>query len=199
MFPDFPNQKKRLLARLIREAQAQASLDSPLLRNVRRFTQHEGRINELTRDDLSKDTIDFSPLTVELTLSHDEMRVYDPSLVVKKLTEMATSFASQQERRMLEEVARAADSVGNVVDARGDELQPGHLLDILKKIRVDFDPLTGRPELPTLVLHPAMAAAVRKKSEEWSKDAELSAAYDKVIEAKREEWRARENSRKLVD
>lgn len=100
---------------------------------------------------------------------------------------------------MLEVAREAADSVGNAVHT-GGELTPDKFLEVFRRIEMDFDPETLEPAPGFVwVMHPETAATVVPKIKEWEKDPEFNAQYSAIINTKREEWRDREASRKLVD
>ena len=111
---------------------------------------------------------------------------------------MVEEIAQKQTEMLLAGASRAAESVGNTVNV-GGSLQPEHFLDMLRKIRMDFDRTTGEPRYPSLVVHPSQLPAIQAKMTEWDADPRLVEEKRKIIEAKREEWRAREDNRKLVD
>ena len=59
MFPDFPEVKAHFRGALIRWMQHQVPQIAPLLGEVGRFSQHEGRRGQLVREDLSTETLEY--------------------------------------------------------------------------------------------------------------------------------------------
>jgi hypothetical protein len=199
MLPEFPELKRklnRLLARMLRE---QLPLVAPLLEDISTFTQHEGKRGELTRADSSTDSTDFEIARIGVEISKDDMRVFSPEKIRRRIRDFAEQLAEHQSRLMLTRVGEAAAAVGNSVDAKG-ELKPEHLLDAMRSIHVDFDPETLKPK-PGLkfVLHPDTAAKLMPKVKEWEQDPAIIAELQKIEDHQREEWRAREARRTLVD
>ncbi len=113
---------------------------------------------------------------------------------------VAEDFGNDQSKRLFEVVKQAADEVGNVVDGRGEEPSPEKMLDLFRRVDMDFDPVTLQPKPGlTLVMHPDMAAKMVPKMKEWENDPDFNAEHGRIIDQKREEWRAREARRKLAD
>jgi hypothetical protein len=200
MLPDYGNVKARLQRDLLRWAQAQIPVAAPILKGIARFRQHEGRIGRLTRVDQSESNIDYGRSESEFSLTREEMRTFDVAAIQTKLVKVAEDIGREQAERLFEAVKDAADEVGNVVDGRGEELSPEKLLDMLRRVDMDFDPVTEQPT-PGMkfVFHPEMAAKLQSKLTEWNNDPHIAAEHKHIIDSKREEWRAREARRKLAD
>lgn len=76
-------------------------------------------------------------------------------------------------------------------------LSAEQILETLTQIQIDFRP-DGTPILPDIHIHPDLADALRKALEELESDPDLRQQMKQLIVEKREAWRAREASRKLV-
>lgn len=199
MLPDFPAVKAHAQSHLLRWSLAQVPQLAPLLGQITHFHQHEGKSWDLTRSDKSTEEVVFTPARFEFVLTRDEMREIDLPGLFRKLTDMAQQMADAQESMMFAKISAAAESVGNTVNAGGD-FRPEHFLEMIEKVQTDFDPKTGElKEGQVFVMHPDTAAKVVPKVKEWEKDPEFKAAYDRIMDRKREEWRAREDRRKLAD
>ena len=160
--------------------------------------QHEGREAHHTRVDNTKSTTDYKLSEFSFTLTRDELKDPDPSIVFQKLFDLGRQIGQDQTKRMLEVINEAADEVGNVIHADG-ELTQDKFLDIFRTVAMDFDPETLEL-LPgfSFVMHPEMARKIVPRVQEWEKDPEFNARYESVMATKREEWRDREARRKLV-
>ena len=198
VLPDFAKAKARAERNLLRVVEQEVPNVAPLLKGVAKFRQHEGRGGHLTRADNSKSTINYQRFEFSFTLSRDELKRFDLSVVLQKLVDLARQMAEEQTKRMLEVIKETADEVGNVVHA-GGEFTQDTFIDIFRKVEMDFDPKTLKL-LPgfSFVMHPEMAAKVIPKMQEWEKDPEFNAKHERIIATKREEWRDREARRKLV-
>ena len=199
MFPDFAKAKARAERDLVRAIVRQVPIVAPLLKGVASVRQHEGRESHLTRADNSKSTTKPRHAQFPLTFSREELKRPDLSIVRQKLVDLAQQMGEHQTKRMLEVVKEAADEVGNVVHTNG-ELTQDKFLDVFRAVEMEFDPMTMKL-LPgfQFVMHPDLAARVVPKVQEWERDPEFNAKYERIMATKREEWRDREASRKLVD
>jgi hypothetical protein len=83
------------------------------------------------------------------------------------------------------------------VDAKGKKLDVELILQMLETIQLEFYPDGGPHELHVVggLFSPERLKAV---DEEFQNNPELQKRHDDLIARKREEWRAREASRKLV-
>ena len=198
MLPDFAKAKARAERDLMRAVKQQVPIVAPLLNGVATFLQHEGRGRHITRTDDSTSTGKYQRSEFSFSLSREELKQFDLSTVCQKLVDLARQIGEDQTKRMLEVVKEAADEVGNVVHADG-ELTQDTFLDIFRKVEMDFDPKTLNL-LPgfSFVMHPEMAARIIPQVQEWEKDPEFEAKYERIMATKREEWRDRETRRKLV-
>jgi hypothetical protein len=127
------------------------------------------------------------------------MRTLDLPSLKRRLAELAEQIAAYRSRLMLMRVGEAAAAAGNEVKA-GGELKPEHLLEAMRNVHVDFDPVTNKPK-PGLswVMHPDTATKLIAKMQEWEKDPTFMAELNQIEDQQREEWRAREARRKLAD
>jgi hypothetical protein len=199
MLPDFPSVKAHVESTLLRWCLAQIPQLAPLLGQIKSSHQHEGKRWHLSRSDKSTEETGFEMTHFEFVLTRDEMRRTDLPSLLEKLKDMAEQMAEAQETMLFSRVSAAAEAIGNTVDAGGD-IKPEHLLEMLEKIQMDFDPATGEPAKgQVFVMHPDTAAKVVPKVKAWENDPAFRAEHDRIIARKREEWRAREDRRKLVD
>ncbi len=199
MLPDFPHLKRRVNTRLLRFVREQVPALAPLLRDVSSYMQHEGSRGDLIRADESRDSTTFEAAHFEFELPKEEMRVLDIEALKRRLMELAEQLAAHQSRLMLTRVGEAATAVGNEVNAGGD-LRPEHVLEVMRKLQVDFDPLTNKPKPGRAwVMHPDTAAKVVAKMQQWEKDPLFIAELNRIEDQQREDWRAREARRILAD
>jgi len=141
--------------------------------------------------------MDYTVTSSEFTLDREEMKKFDFDTLKAKLLGVAENFAKAQEEMMLRRVSEAAHATGNIVSTKGEEFKPEHFFAMLRKILVDFDPETEIPRLPTLVIHSDQG--FEELNRQWENDHKLKAERDQIMKEKLEEWRVRENLRKLVD
>lgn len=198
MLPDFPEIKAHVRADLLRWAKRQIPQIAPLLGEIRQFRQHEGKTGHLVREDQSSETLDYPMSSFPIEITRDEMKVLDLPGLIGKFSRLAEQVAEAQARMTYAKVSEAAGAVGNTVSAGGD-FRPEHFFELLSKIAMDFDPETGEPIGQTFVMHPDTAAKVIPLMQAWESDPSFVAEHQRILAVKREEWRAREDRRKLVD
>jgi hypothetical protein len=99
---------------------------------------------------------------------------------------------------MGEKISEVTKSTGRAIEAKGQELSPKLVLEALDKMDIEFDE-RHRPKNLILVVHPSQIQKFIKNSAIWEKDPDYVKARNELMAKKLAEWRARENSRKLVD
>lgn len=198
MLPDFPAVKKRGLFLFLRAVRRHIPVHSPILQGMRQSRIHEGRHAVLTRADESVSDIDFQAAHAELAIDREQMKAITIDQLVEHASKMAEQFAEQQTRAMFERLSEAVEAVGNTVSAAQLGAKQA-FLEMERKIQVDFDPDTLEPKNLVFVIHPDQVEYFKTQTAEWSKDPEFLAERERIKQQKIEEWRARENSRKLVD
>ena len=198
MLPDFPSIKNHVRGVLLRWAQQQVPQIAPLLGEVGHFRQHEGKSGHLVRADESSETIDYPGSRFQLEITPEEMKELDLPGLFEKLRTLAEQIAEAQSKMMFAKVSEAVEQVGNTVSAEGD-FKPEHLSEMLSKVQMEFDPATEQPIGHSFVMHPDTAAKIIPKVKAWEQDPAFVAEHERILAKKREEWRARENRRKLVD
>jgi hypothetical protein len=197
VLPDFPRVKQHVQRLVLRLTEARIPQLEPLLATPQRYRQHEGRDGLVERPDQSGDATDFKLASSSMEVPREEMRSGTLDQILRRSFQMAADIGGQQVKTMLETVSAAIDATGNTVDGTQDP--KAAWLEMERRAFVDFDPETLQPIGQVLVIHPSQAEMWKRRSEEWEKDPAFVAAREAVRVTKLEEWRARENSRKLVD
>jgi hypothetical protein len=200
MLPDFPNAKVLMEEQLIRWVREQVPMISPILGQIKHYTQHEGRRSELIREDHSVAETTMSAFRGSIVITREEMRTFDLNVIQQKFQTLAEELASHQSTTLFETISQAASSVGNTVDAEGKPLTQEKFLELFRKIQLDFDPVTEKisPGFQ-IVLHPDTAAKIIPLVKAWEHDPAFIKKHEEIIEQQRVAWRARESRRVLVD
>ena len=94
-------------------------------------------------------------------------------------------------------MSKAAESVGNVLSEPGKALDADTILAAMAKLRIEFHP-NGEVQMPEFDVPPSLAKAKERALADLHSVPEKIRAFDQLVDRKREEWRAREASRKLV-
>lgn len=198
MLPDFPAVKNHGRAIFIRTVMHYIPIHEPLLKGIHHSRVHEGRTATLTRADQSQDRIEFQKGSAQLAVPNEQMQSITLEQLMSHASDMARQLAGQQVQMTFERVSQAAENVGNVVSAKELGAKEA-FLEMQRRMHMDFDPESLEPKDLMLVLHPDQIESFKKQAAEWEQDPDFQAELKRIREAKIEEWRARENRRKLVD
>jgi hypothetical protein len=110
---------------------------------------------------------------------------------------MIETLAGATSRTMLKVMEEGIRAVGNEIDGGGQPLSAELILDAWEKVHIDFEG-DGRPQWPTIVIHPSQQARLITELTRLDSDPELNRRRETLLIRKREEWRARETSRILA-
>jgi hypothetical protein len=114
-----------------------------------------------------------------------------------RIDEIAIDFARQQSEQTFQLIGEATERVGNVVNSGGKPLTAEIILQALGTMEIDFDH-NGKHKPITIVIPPQLQEGATAAMELLTTDQRVQAEHRDLMERKREEWRAREASRKLV-
>lgn len=195
MLPDFPKVKKKILEILNKRMQARSM--SVLFQNVKHLLYHEGHCYRIIRADGSVAENEFKEASSEITLDLSEWDSITMEDVIAKVDAAAEEMGSQMARHFFDEISKSVEEVGNVIDAKGGPFTVEMCLELLEKVELEFYE-DGTPHELTLVCSPKMAPRMKAELQHLHTDPELARRYNELIEQKRDEWRERENTRKLV-
>lgn len=198
MLPDYPNVKKKVHSLLLSRVKEGILRRSLILRQIPRTVQHEG--SEGTYKDVAgrENQIEYREIAAARSLTRDEMRQGNFQSIMSKCDEIADTFAAEQSKILYAAIGEAAESVGNVFDTKG-KLTKEVFLEMRRKMQWDFNPHTGEPQYPTMVLSPKVLEKIKHDLESWEQDPKFVAAMSAIEQQKRLEWRDRESCRRLVD
>lgn len=195
MLPDY-SETKRQFGRFFQAYVRQKARSFSPFADVQTRYLHEGRGMKVMRADQSESASKTQLLSSEMQIKLDEIPELTFEKAIAKFDEMILDMVRKQTgftlERLSEEIPKSQS-----VDAKGKKLDAEMILEMLETIQLEFYP-DGRPhELHVfggLFTQERMQAA----HEQFQNSPELQQRHDELIERKREEWRAREASRKLV-
>jgi len=198
MLPDFTKVKKQLWDKVLTPTFEHSKNSDSFLSRIRHTIQHEGE--KMQYETVSGETIrtEYQKFSAEYGVTIAEVEAGDFSAIVKKFEKLGDEAATQLTRYSFKFVSQVVDKVGNSIATEG-KFTPDVFIQMVEKIEIDFDEYTGEPSMPTMYIHPDMAQQVRDLISEADSNPEYKVKFDQIIERKREEWRARENCRKLVE
>ena len=198
MLPDFPKEKE-VLKKFWNEYLVHKHQEFlGFFATIPSFSIHEGDRWKIERSDGTESEQAYQEMSSGFTIGLDEVPDLSPEKVRAKLDAVAEDGARQMSQNIFRELQQATEQVGNTVDAKGKPLTKELFLEMLEKVETDFNP-DGEWNPPAIVMHPNAWKANEEKFREWEQDEDFKAKQEEIINKKREEWRAREAFRKLVD
>lgn len=143
----------------------------------------------------SGEVVQNSPVMAEakFVLRYDDIRSSSADALAEQMDGAADQNLSIVMPHLFDVLDRTCKAAGNVSNAGGKPFSFESLLEGLEKIEIPFDD-NGKPELPTLVMSPAVAEQVRTLPPVTP---DQQKRLDDLIERKRKEHNARRRDRKL--
>ncbi len=167
------------------------------LSKIQRQNFPEGDASAIERASGEVEATQFQPAHAELQVAIAEIPSLTLGEVLQRLDKMAESLAGQIAEGFYRTIGEVLEGAGQSISAHGRPLSAEHILEVLTKIHIDFD-ASGKPRLPEMHIHPRMQEAAERAMAELQSNAELGRQWESLIVQKKEEWRAREASRRLV-
>jgi hypothetical protein len=197
MLPDFPSTKRivhdahfRIMFKAMNAAQG-------IFSDVRVRPIKEGRQTAIRRPAGKVDDTKMHKFQVAETIPMSAVETWTDQQIVEHFEKMGREMGKKQVRATYEELNKVTQETGNVVNAEGT-LTPDVFFVAIEKIWIEFDS-DGKPRLPTMVIHPQQAEDWKRLNELMDADPANTRRMEKLMSRKKEEWRERESSRKLVD
>ncbi len=196
MLPQFPKTQK-LIDELANEAMFDAMYEAgPLLLEIQSYQQNEGRKGSFQIDSGEIEQIDFKKTSVEMSSPAKPGQGESLNEILAMTARGGAEMGRKMQDTILQSVEAATEKVGNVIQIRNNEITPEAFLETMEKVEIDFDE-DGRSR-SSWFLPPAMAAEFHKNYETWQQDPILRAKLAALEEKKKEQFRARETSRRLA-
>lgn len=198
MLPTFPKIERFSREVLLRHIEALAAQYSPLLGKIQKHIQFEGEHAKILRHDKSVGDTPFNRISIEIRFERESIKDFMEVQLPKKLDELARQLAKDASTAMYARLEEGIDSVGNVVNAKGQPLNEKLLLELLDKMEHTFS-ADGTWKPPTLFAHPdALKGLVQNKEAGMAGSDDFNQSLEKILEKKRNEFRRREADRILA-
>lgn len=135
------------------------------------------------------------PMSGSADFGFDGMQAIEGDLgtVLDAIDDAAGQQAEQLARQVLERIGAMADASGQTISAGGTPISHELILAAMEKIDIDFDD-DGKPIMPAMVVHPKIGEAIRKLP---TPTPEQNAAWEAMIERKRQAFLARRRTRRI--
>ncbi len=196
MLPDYPRVKTDLAAFLEDFLRQRVEVHLGPLGEIPRERVPEGDGHALERPTGEVTDVPFEELRSGFSVKTAEIPTLSLQAVLEKFDQAAQELADQMVKNMYKSIHQAVEQVGNTVSAKG-RLSAETILEMLARISIDFSP-DGKPQLPQIHLPPNLADTMQRALAELEENQVLKKQFLGLIQEKKEEWRAREASRKLV-
>lgn len=197
MLPDFPELKRRLAGRLrLRMKDVHASHTAPMSEAGVVHIPEGNRVITVDEDGFESE-IEMKDHRVTIKITDEEVESLSVEEILQRFDNAARELAMQAGKTFIESLDKSVRSVGNVVEYK-EKITGDDLLKMYETVLIDFDE-QGRPHLPTLVCGNKMYSEVTELLPELVHDADYKQRFERIMTRKREEWRDRESSRKLVE
>jgi hypothetical protein len=196
MLPDFPKQKALVREAIIRQVRLELRARNPLSASIRRHRHHEGSgfaVSEVSEDEGS----DYIEISSEINLDLRAVPEMTGAEVQSLLSSWIDELAAKEAQHLFKAIDEATERAGTAVSMSGQPLSPEIMLELLRRMQVDFDE-NGQAQLQ-FVIHPSMAERLSAIEKLMEANPIYRRQWDEIIYQKREEYRVREASRKLVD
>jgi hypothetical protein len=160
-----------------------------------RFRQHEAASHRFDTIDGHEKVMEFQEISAEISLTPSELPGMSLDDILRLLIESGRSFGQKQAEYHFGQIEKITTETGNVVSG---PLTHETLLSTLEKLSVTFDD-QGNVNMPTIVIHPDMAARLKELAKEGDEDPAVKTRLNEIFARKKEAWLEEQNSRKLVD
>jgi len=194
VLPDYPMAKEKL--RKILESEFHKARESDSL-GVSEEWIEEGDAHVLHRSDGSVDSTDFHCDRSVVEILPEEYLTLTWNDVLQRIRNAGRELGKSQASWTLEQVKDMTLATGNYIDV-GGEFTAEHFFKMLDKLEVPFTD-EGAPILPTIYGGEDVLNSFKGVLTQIDSDPVHRARGLSLMVAKREQWRDRENNRRLVD
>jgi hypothetical protein len=197
MLPDYPKLKAELSELMNEFLRERTDFYLGPMNEIARSKVFEGDAHSLTLESGETQPTEFDEQRAGFEISDDELPTLRLDTLLQRLDTTAQEMARQFAGSVYGRISDAVEQAGNVVDAKGQKVSPEMILELFSGLQIDFNADLS-PRLPSIHIHPSLSESLEGALREIDSDRMLRDRFRQVIDQKREEWRAREASRKLV-
>ena len=169
---------------------------SPIFSQIETYTIQEGRSSASVRGS-RKRTFGMSEAVARSEIKFDDLKTFAEKDFMELARQVASQFLEKKTKDLIRSINKVTEETGNVVDNAGKPLTVDVLFDVLEKMDMDFDE-NEAPIFPSILIHPDMMDRIKQLATEAEQDPSIKLRHEHLIRRKREKFREREASRKLV-
>jgi hypothetical protein len=197
MLPDLPELKSDLQRLANKYVRTEAQRRMGVFNESPQHQIHEGEQLRIIREDGSTDESELKTASAEIRIQSDEAPNMTPEAWRAKLDGLAEDLAQQMTEFFFATINKLLEEAGQVVNLGGRSLDAEGILQILAKLRIEFDENRQMKGM-SIVIPPAIRDRAHTEFARLETEPDLAARYRDLMEKKWMDWRDREASRKLV-
>jgi len=196
MLPQF-TKTKALVDEMATEAMFDAMYRAgPLLLEIDSYQQREGRNASFQKTSGEIEKIDFKKASVEMVSPTKPGRGESLEDLLAVLVRGGTDMGAKIQQSIVCGIEAATEKVGNVITIKNGVITPEAFFEMMEKVEIDFD--EHGQSRSSWFLPPDMAADLYKSYQTWQQDPQLKAKLAELERKKKDQFRAREATRRLA-
>lgn len=196
MLPDYKKLKSTLLTQMNSDLYREKMSKEGIFNYFPTMIIFEGTKASIANGDLdtSQNSFDsFFKAESGFGIQYSEFESLTIPEVRQRLSDALDELIKQQAEQVFELMS---DGGKNKFKVENAEAAKEHVLRRMREMKLDFDK-NGSPILPPIFMHPDAFKKLSEEEADMDHD-EFNRIRDEVLIQKKEEWRVRENNRKLV-
>jgi hypothetical protein len=197
MLPDFPKIKSKLQDYWNQYGEYRLRIHSQTMNIGSSHRNYEGNQWTVQREDGTETTSSYKKAESAIKIHFDDVPNLTPDKIAAKIDQLTHDMASQVDEQLFQTLMSVGEQTDRVVDGSNRSFID-NMLHSLESMLISFDK-DGAPRMPTAFVSPQMAEQLKDKIPEWNNDPDIDQKYNEIMMRKREEWRDRESSRRLVE
>lgn len=196
MLPQF-TKTKALIDEMANKAMFDAMYKAgPLLLEIGSYHQKEGREGSFQKTSGEIEKIDFKKASVEL-VSPTKPGCGEPLKdLLAVFAKGGADMGEKMQQSIMSGIEAATEKVGNVITIKNGIITPEAFFEMMEKVEIDFDE-QGRSQ-SSWFLTPEIGAELHKNYQTWQQDPLLKARLAELERKKKDQFRAREATRRLA-
>lgn len=197
MLPRFERCEQVLNAMLFRRVHEAHKKNLGIVNDIKKLIHHEGDQSLLLRGDGTSDETKFRESSAKLTITDEEAKNLPIDELLAKFDVIGAELALEAKKNFYLQLDETLNKYNRVTAVKG-KLTIDQYLDTFRDLQMDFNP-DGTPQLPQMVCGEQFFTEVKELLSDPPTAQRCKEEMDRIIEAKRKEWYAREAARELAD
>jgi hypothetical protein len=157
----------------------------------------EGTGMKIQRASGDVDESTFFKDSIEFSIPYEEVPSLSLNSLLQKVDRAAKEMADKVQKRFYLKINEDLDRLGRTVNHKGKPFTAETILEALDSIQIEFRP-DGKHNDLQIHIAPQLEEAVKKAFYDLETDPGLKKRHTELMIQKREDWRVREASRRLV-